>query len=447
MEILATDSKKILFVYPSISNELRIPLAISILTAVVRKAGHEVRVFDPTFMGEFHTDNEKMAKLGTHQSVDLKIASNKLDPKTELDKLIKDFKPDLICVSLVERNIFTAKKLLHDVDIPVLAGGIMPSIAPEFVKSQPWIDYVCDGEGEDFILDFLKDPKTTTKRLTDINNIPEQDWTDFDERHLRKPFMGKVYRGGAFELSRGCFGACTFCVAPRLRERSKGLGCYHRTKDPIVCISEIEHKIKDYDLNMVAFGDTDFLRGVDKKVMKNFLTMYAERIKTPFTMQCSVGTLLDEDILSLLRKAQCCAISVGVESGSQRMQKQVLKKVIPMEMIKKAFDLCRKYELRTTANYMMGLPYETEEDCRKTIELNRIINPPSIAVTFFTPFIGTDLYDVCIKEGFYKPFQENVYEYPPLQMHQLPQEKILSLVKEFTDDFRNYQQDFNILGE
>ena len=114
-------------------------------------------------------------------------------------------------------------------------------------------------------------------------------------------------------------------------------------------------------------------------------------------------------------------------------------------MIKKAFDLCRKYELRTTANYMVGLPYETQEDVYDTIRLNRVIDPPSIAVTFFTPFIGTDLYDVCIKEGFYKPFQENVYEYPPLEMPQLPQEKILSLVKEFTDDFRSYQRDFSIL--
>jgi len=133
-----------------------------------------------------------------------------------------------------------------------------------------------------------------------------------------------------------------------------------------------------------------------------------------------------------------------VESGSDRIRKSVIKKAIPIEIFKKAFDLCRRYNLRVTANYMVGLPYETEKDVLDTIKLNRLLNPPSIAVTFFTPFMGTELYDVCIKEDFYQPFQENVYEYPPLRMPQLSQERIVGLVKEFSDDFKSYQRDFNV---
>jgi radical SAM superfamily enzyme YgiQ (UPF0313 family) len=94
---------------------------------------------------------------------------------------------------------------------------------------------------------------------------------------------------------------------------------------------------------------------------------------------------------------------------------------------------------------MIGLPYEEEADVQETIKLNRMINPPSIAVTFFTPFIGTELYDICIKEGYYKPFRENVYNYPPLDMPQLKPERIKQLVKDFTDDFHTYQQDFAIV--
>jgi radical SAM superfamily enzyme YgiQ (UPF0313 family) len=323
----------------------------------------------------------------------------------------------------------------------------MPTIVPEFFKSQDWVDYICVGEGENWILDFLNGNKNPDLSLTKMDEVPEQDWSDFDSRHLLKPFMGKVYRGGAFELSRGCFKSCTFCVAPKIREVSKGLGCYHRTKSPDVAIQEIEHKIKDYDLEMISFGDTDFLSGVPYDKMKNFLQMYTKRIHLPFTMQASVGTLLNEDLLKELRKAQCCAISVGVESGSYKIQRNVLRKVIIPDVIKKAFDLCRKHELRVTANYMIGLPYETEEDVRQTIKLNRVINPPSIAVTFFTPFMGTELYDVCIKEGFYKPFNENIYDYPPLEMPQLSQTRIKELTREFTDDFISYQDEFSIIGK
>lgn len=442
---------------------MRIPLAISILISAIRSAGHTVRLFDCSFYGDFHTDNEAMAKMGTHKQTDLNdlVGETKhVDIKQDFDATIKQFNPDLICCSIVERNFHIAKHLLSDVDIPVLAGGIMPTIAPKFMIARDWIDYICVGEGETSIVAFLNsgmNPNTHNIRtkeytntmfpLIDMNTVPEQSWEDFDKRHLLKPFMGKVYRGGAFELSRGCFKSCTFCVAPKLREVQKGLGKYHRTKHPHTMIREIEHKINDYNLNMLSFSDTDFLMGVPKKVMGEFLSLYSDRVRLPFTIQSSVATLLDEDILALLRKAQCCAISVGVESGSEKIQIDVLRKVIPVDMIKKAFDLCRKHELRVTANYMVGLPTESIDDVHKTIELNRLINPPSVAVTFFTPFIGTELYDLCIREGFYKPFShdENVYDYPPLDMPQLSQVEIKQAVVDFIEDYRQYQQDFSII--
>jgi len=440
---------KVLFVYPNIGTELRIPLAISILIATIRKAGHEVKLFDTTFYGEFHTDDEKMSALGTHEKTNLNEIvgkTEKKDVKEMLKKEVESFKPNLICVSLVERNFNTAKELLQDTKIPTLVGGILPTIAPEFVLKQPWVSGICVGEGEEWIKEVLKGKSLDSKfPLMDMDDIPDQDWSDFDERHLLKPFMGKVYRGGAFEFSRGCYKSCTFCVAPKIRKICEGLGRYHRTKSPSRCIEEIQKKILEYQLTMVSFGDTDFLSGVTKPVMYDFLSLYARKIKTPFTIQTGVENLMDEKSLKLLREAQCCAISVGIESGSDRIRKTVIKKAIPFEVIKKAFDLCRKHELRITANYMVGLPFETEKDIMDTMELNKYIDPPSIAVTFFTPFMGTELYDICIKEGFYRPFRENVYGYPPLDMPQLKPEKIKKMVKDFTDDFRGYQRDFNIL--
>ena len=448
-----------LFVYPNINTELRIPLAIAILIRAIREAGHEVRLFDPSFLGNFSSDNDVMVSMGTHQPTNLNRLvgeTKQVDPKKELDRVITEWRPDVVCASIVERNYHTAKQLLHDVEVPVIIGGIMPTIVPDMVKEN-WVDYICVGEGELALPELLNALSAKTKNihtkeianplrpLINLNHVPEQDWSDFDKRHLLKPFMGEVYRGGAFEFSRGCFKSCTFCVAPKLREVQKGCGTYHRTKDPHVIIREIEHKIKDYDLNMVAFSDTDFLSGVSKSVMSKFLTEYTSRVKLPFTIQASVRKLLDEDILILLRKAQCCAISVGVESGSKRIQKEVIKKIIPMEVVRMAFDLCRKHELRVTANYMVGLPYETVDDIRETIKLNRVVNPPSIAVTFFTPFRGTELYETCMREGFYEAKRENVYEYPPLNMPQLSQDKIRDMVGEFTGEFKGYQRDFNIL--
>ncbi|MDD5194076.1 MAG: radical SAM protein [Candidatus Omnitrophica bacterium] len=471
--------KKVLFIYPNINTELRIPLAISILIACIRKAGHQVKLFDTTFMVEdFATDNEAMTNLGTHMPtnlVDMVGRLRKVNIKEEFHKAIKEYSPDLIAASLVERNFPTAKQLFSSVkkefpDLPVLIGGIMSTIAPELVIREDWVDILCVGEGEHTIVELLNklddrnalrsikniwtkdvNGKVFSNQLRDLiamDDVPDQDWSDFDLRHLLKPFMGKVYRGGAFEFSRGCSKVCTFCVAPQLRNTQKGLGKYHRTKTPNVAIGEIEHKVKDYNLNMISFGDTDFLSEVPKDVMKEFLSLYIERIQLPFTIQSGIETLADEEILSLLRKARCCAVSVGVESGSDTIRKNIIKKFVSKEFIKKAFALCRAHELRITANYMIGLPFETEDDVFETIRFNKEINPPSIAVTFFTPFVGTELYDISVKEGFYNPFNigSNNYKGSPLEMPNLSSERIYVLVKEFVNEFKSYQKDFNIIN-
>jgi radical SAM superfamily enzyme YgiQ (UPF0313 family) len=440
---------KILFIYPNHQSELRVPLAISILIAKLRSAGHTVKLFDSTFYGKFKTDDEIRLDVEKTNLTDLVGKVDNVEPRSALNNVISSFHPEFIFTSLVERNFQTAKELLRDVSIPILVGGILPTIAPDFVSSQDWIDYICVGEGEDTVLDFLKDPKDIYPiKLPNLDETPFQDWSDFDQRHLLKPFMGKVYRGGAFEFSRGCGKSCSFCVAPQIRKTMVGCGKYHRTKSPERVIEEITIKQEGYGLDMISFGDTDFLQGVPKDVIKRFLRMYSDCIKLPFTIQTSVETLTDPEILDWLHTAQCCAISVGVESGSDRIRKSIIHKSLPKELFKKAFKLCREHNLRLTANYMVGLPTETEEDVYETIKFNKELNPPSIAVTYFTPFMGTELYEKCIKDGLYEPFQENVenvYELPPLKMPQFSQEQIIESVKRFTDDFKTYQKDFSIL--
>jgi len=473
-------NRRVLFLYPNINTELRIPLAISILISVIRKAGHEVKLFDTTFMIEkFQTDDEAMAEMGTHQATHLADLVGELKPldiKTELTKTIADFRPDLVAVSLLERNFPTAKNICSVIktwfpDLPILVGGIMPTIAPEVVLNEKWVDMIVLGEGEGAMIDILQNwgavhavakilntwtkdgegkiSRNPLRPLITMDDVPDQDWSDFDRRHLLKPFMGSVYIGGPFEFSRGCYKECTFCVAPQLRGIQKELGRYHRTKSPRKMIQEIENKIKEFDLTMLSFGDTDFLSSVPKSVMKEFLTLYIEKVRVPFTIQTGAETLVNEEILSLLRQARCCAISVGVESGSERIRKNVIKKYVSMKVVREAFELCRKHGLRITANYMVGVPHETEEDVMDTIRLNRELNPPSIAVTFFTPFVGTDLYDVSVRDGFYKPFNigSNNYVTTPLDMPNLPPARIYELVDMFVNDFKKYQSDFNPISQ
>lgn len=464
----------VLFLYPNINTELRIPLAISILTSCIRNAGHTVHLFDTTFMVDnFSTDDDKMASLGTHLPTDIKKmvgVPTEVSIEDELVRTVQRNEIDAVLVSLLERNYPTAKRLCKIVKkrfqkIPIIIGGIMPTIATDFLIKEDWVDVMCIGEGEGFVVDILnalevkrdysmirniafqKDGKNVKFPLRDLvvlDSVPEQSWDLFDLRHLLKPFMGKVYRGGPFEFSRGCNKFCTFCVAPRLRRIQIEAGKYHRTKSPQKMLLELENKVSQYDLTMVSFGDTDFLASVPTQIMIEFLTGYKERVNLPFTIQCSAETLIKEEVVQLLVDAGCCACSVGVESGSDRIRKEVIKKHVKKEIIKRAFEICWERRLRITGNYMVGVPFETEADVLETMQFNRELKMPSIAVTFFTPFVGTELYDIAIKEGFYKNLDigSNNYETSPLEMPQFPPEAIHKMVRELVDDFNKYHKDF-----
>lgn len=464
---------KALFVYPNFETSLRIPLALAIFSAILKERGHEALIFDPTFMSSrYDADFRLMESREVVKRTKLEQVIGDLPEKDileELDCAIKQFRPDIIAFSLLERNYHTFKRLLKHIkrmcpETPILVGGILPSIYPRLLVEDPEVDWVCVGEGESLIAnlaDLWPDreaiqrlPNLWCRRngqivknplapLEDMEKVPDQDWQEFDARHLYKPFEGKVYVGGSFEWSRGCMNRCSFCVGPALREVYQARGPqYHRTKSVNKIINEIETKTQQYGLTLNAFCDTNFLQGIPKPMLADFCRQYQRKVGVPFIMQTSAESIT-EDKLLMLMDAGCVTASIGVESGSQRMRQNVLKKGPTKDRIRRCFDLCRRHDFRLTANYMIGLPFETEEDVVDTIQFNRELNPPSIAIHYFTPFLGTALYDLALKEGFYKGFdpKASVYKTSPLTMPQLSQERIEELVQYFTEDFNGWKQE------
>jgi len=326
------------------------------------------------------------------------------------------------------------------------------------------VDILCLGEGEGALVDlcnaiatnkpyktipnlWVKENgqirKNSLRPLININDVPEQDWECFDKRHLYRAYKGNVLKNGSFEFARGCMKSCSFCVAPQLRKAQKNCGKYHRFKTAERVIEEMINKLRKYDLTLTHFGDTDFLSGMKLDVLKIFAKLYKKHIDLPFLIQSGAETITEEKI-RLLKLAGCDNISIGVESGSERIRKEVIHKYVSKKRIIGTFNLGRKYKLRMTANYMLGLPDETEEDIMETIKFNRLLNPPAISVFFFTPFLGTELYDVSLKKGYIKGFNPNtnMHKESPLAMRHLPQERISELLEFFVDDFSKYKDEY-----
>ena len=456
---------RVLFLYPNTASELRIPLGISILSSCLKNSGHETKLFDTTFMTpEYAKDDKLMAKSGFVKETDIDKYIGKIeskDIKTELLTLLKEYDPDLVAMSLVERNYITGMKLLEYVksawDYPTLVGGIMPTLVPEMLIENKNVDMVCIGEGEKPIVEladriakgepyehvnnlWVKKSENVIKNKlnpqTNLDKVPFQDWEIFDLKHLYKSFEGKVYVAGSFELSRGCMKHCSFCVAPQLRKCLATSGVpYFRRKSIKRAIAEMKYFKDRYKLEMISFTDPDFLTGMRRETLMEFHDLYKEEVGLPFIIQSGAETITEERV-KVLKGMNCVTISVGVEHGNAEFRKKILKKVATDKQILNCFKYLKKYGLRATANYMIGLPHETEKLVFDSIEFNKRLKPPSIAVTYFVPFLGTELYDMCVKEGFIKRFDPyaDVYLESALDMPQLSKKKIGELLKVFVDE-------------
>jgi radical SAM superfamily enzyme YgiQ (UPF0313 family) len=147
-------------------------------------------------------------------------------------------------------------------------------------------------------------------------------------------------------------------------------------------------------------------------------------------------SLLDEEKISLLKDTGCVTIGIGVESGNEFIRRTILNKNISNSVYKKAFENCHKYDIRTTANIMIGLPFETEENIRESANFCREINARSVSLAIFAPYHGTKLREMCIDNGYVKDEIHKdiaIINDSILTMPQLSRDKIRELYYNFND--------------
>ena len=454
---------KVLFVYPNKEGYPIIPLGISVLSGLLKHHGHEVALFDVTFMISRRYDHEAREKTGVVDKVDVQkywCSGDDLDMEAEFAKKIEAFQPDLIAFSIVENNYPCARKLFriarqHSSGL-IIAGGLFPTVVPDYFIQDANVDLICIGEGEYAIcglaaqLDRQGDVSRVTNvivkngeqvmrgslaRYYDWEPPVFQDWEIFDQRHLLKPFMGKMYRTGFFELSRGCPYNCAYCINRLNQKIFKGLGRYNREKRMAYAIKEIEHLKQQYRLELVFFNDENFLT-MRKERLEEFCETYTASVGLPFFIMTRADGLMDETKVKLLKDAGCVTIGIGVESGNEEIRRKLLNKNIPNAVYEQAFANCHKYDIRTTANIMIGLPFETEENVIESAEFCRKLQARSLSMSIFAPYHGTKLREICIEKGF---IEDTIHEdiatinRSILTMAQLSREKIEELYYKFND--------------
>ncbi|OFW49369.1 MAG: hypothetical protein A2163_10005, partial [Actinobacteria bacterium RBG_13_35_12] len=341
-----------------------------------------------------------------------------VDILEEFSKKISEFKPSLIAVSSMTTNYYQSLEMIQKIrpKCKVIFGGVHPTLMPESVINEDVIDYVCVGEADEALvelceyLDKNKDTsnirnlylkvkkgrkviiiKNKLRPFVNLDTLPPPDLSIFDHRYFFRPFLGKIYKGIYMSTARGCPRGCAYCVNNRLRNIYKECGRrYIRFQSPKIIARNITYIKKKYGINWYKFSDDTFLLRplADllklKKLLKPLHIMFG----------CSVDPVtVTEEKVKAAKEMGCVSMSMGIETGNEKIRKYVLGRNISNNQIFEAVRIMRKYNIKISTFNMIGLPGETKENIFETIKLNKKLNIPDANVYVMYPFPGTKIYE------------------------------------------------------
>ncbi|MCD6246256.1 B12-binding domain-containing radical SAM protein [candidate division WOR-3 bacterium] len=320
----------------------------------------------------------------------------------------------------------------------VVLGGVHATVAPYDAIKLKGVDAVVVGEGETAIREIIRNferkdfgnvPGMLVEKgnsfpaptFANLNTLPFPDRSIFDQKGILSKY-GKIV-GAEFMLGRGCPYSCTYCINAHLNKLYDRK--HIRLKSPEYAIEEIKNFIAEYGKPaLIGFHDDIF--PFESEWLEKFSHIYKREIDIPFWANTRVG-IVNKKLLRIYKETGCIRLHIGVETANERLRKQVLHRDMTNDQIIDTFKLIKDYGIKTLAFNMFGIPYETEDTIIETINLLRKIKPFRTIISLFTPFPGTELYDICKREGWKFDYHvRNFYEAkPPLTQPSISNEKLI----------------------
>ena len=210
---------------------------------------------------------------------------------------------------------------------------------------------------------------------------------DLDFKRYNVPFLLHPYI--SFYTSRGCPAQCTFCLWPQTHS---GHRWRLRSSDDIV--NECRYALENFPGLKEIFFDDDTFNYQKARTIE----LCSKLKKLNFTWSCTSRVTTDYDTLKAMKEAGCRLLIVGYESGDQQILKNI-KKGATIDMARRFTANCKKLGLTIHGDFIVGLPGETPETIRKSIDFAKELDVETIQVSIGHPFPGTEFYDHVKKNG------------------------------------------------
>jgi len=337
---------------------------------------------------------------------------------------VSEFSPDIVAFTSVSTQFHFVCALAEKIKLQapgafLLVGGAHTSLNPESSIASPF-HAICIGEGEHPLGElaaqlekglvpsgipnlWIKGKQGTVEKNAPRDFTQDLDALPFPDRAMWAPWIHESPARFQVVLpSRGCPFSCTYCCNHALKRIAGGK--YVRFRSPANILDEIRAIMSEYPKTTDIYlqSETIAVKKVWMDELCDLLAIYNEAlpVKIDFTTNFRVAPkAVDASVFAALKKANIRTIEIGLESGSERVRREVLKRNYSNEDFYRAVSLARENGMRVNVYNMIGFPGETLEEHMETVEVNRTICPDRSNTSIFFPYPGTELHEVCKSQG------------------------------------------------
>jgi len=404
------------------------PINLAYLGAFLKSNGHNAKIFD--------FEAERLSESSLRE----KLKNNKIEIAgiTAMTPTINNAHDIALKIKRINKKI------------PVVAGGPHVSAVPEeSLHEFPAFDYIIIGEGEQALLSlctslinkklpsdipgivFRKEKKIIINQpgtyLDNLDLLPFPDRALLNEKYYRHSYAAGINNGRikstVMFTSRGCRQKCTFCAV----KTTSGVKVRFRSAENV--IEELKECKERFGYQHITFEDTNLTLNRSR-----FIEIAQGLKKLGLTWDCQTKvSLVDRELITIMKDCGCLKIAYGVESGSEKILK-LMKKDITLEQVKKAFELTRKAKIVSCAFFIIGShPLETSQDIRLTERLIHEIKPDVFQLGIICPYPGTEIFQTMKKEGLINKIDWKKFNFmhanPPWRTRSLSSDELIKFQK------------------
>lgn len=444
-------------IYQSLSKDfsaIEPPIWAALLANGIRKKNYKVNILDCEAYGYSTEQSAKEIEKLNPKLVALVVYGQQPSASTQ----------NMTGVSLLVNEI----KKNHPGQKVILV-GLYPSAVPQKTMKDEKCDFVAEGEGlytisallesnfnEKFfdkvpglwyrkegqvLASTVKAERVPQERLEEelpgmawdllpMDKYRTSNWHAFSNNNEKSPFAA-VY------TSLGCPFKCTFCCI-----NAPFGGSSFRYWRPEFMIEEFD-KIAKMGIKNIKIADELFVLKQD-----HFLKLCELIAERGYDFNIWAYARIDtvkEQYLAALKKAGVNWLALGIESGVKTVRTDVVKGRFEDVNIRDIVAMIRSYGINTIGNFIFGLPEDTNETMRQTLEIAKDINCEMINFYSCMAYPGSQLYQTAVKEGWdlpesYEAFSQHSYECKPLPTKHISSKEVLAFRDSaFVEYFSNPQ--------